>query len=98
MSLYLKALDIHVYFATTRDSYCLNGKNIEANAKAIHTLKSTLNDDYLSRVANIDSAFKYGALFSPLMNKCNIIRRVTQMKEVMLLIYTTWSKGMTPLR
>ena len=57
MSLYLKALGIHVFFATTKDSYCLNGKNIEANAKAIHALKSTLNDDYLSRVANLDSAF-----------------------------------------
>ena len=41
MSLYLKALGIHVYFATTRDSYCLNGKYNEANAKAIHALKST---------------------------------------------------------
>ena len=57
MSLYLKGLGIHVYFATTKDSYCLNGKNIEANAKAIHALKSTLNDEYLSRVSNIDSAF-----------------------------------------
>ena len=35
MSLYVKALGIHVYFATTKDSYCLNGKNIEANAKAL---------------------------------------------------------------
>ena len=42
MSLYLKALGIHVYFITTRDSYCLNGKNIEANAKALHALRSTL--------------------------------------------------------
>ena len=49
MSLYLKALGIHVYFVTTRDSYCLDGKNIEANAKAIHALKNTLNDEYLSR-------------------------------------------------
>ena len=57
MSVYLKALGIHVYFATTRNDYCLNGKNIEANAKAIHALKSTLNDNYLSRVSNIDSAF-----------------------------------------
>ena len=57
MFLYLKALGIHVYFATTRDSYCLNRKNIEANAKALHALRSTLNDDYLSRVANLDSAF-----------------------------------------
>ena len=57
MSLFLKALGINVYFATTKYSYCLNGKNIEANAKALHALKSTLNDDYLSRVANIESAF-----------------------------------------
>ena len=53
----LKALGIHVYFAITKDSYCSNGKNFEANAKALHALKSTLNDEYLSRVANIDSAF-----------------------------------------
>ena len=57
MSLYLKALGIHVYFATTKDSYCLNGKNIEANVKAPHALKSALNDEFLSRVSNIDSAF-----------------------------------------
>ena len=40
MSLYLKALGIHVYLATTNDYY-LNGKNLEANAKALHALKST---------------------------------------------------------
>ena len=57
MSLYLKALSIHVYFATIRDSYCLNGKHLEANTKAIHALKSTLNDEYLSRVSNFDSTF-----------------------------------------
>ena len=50
MSMYLKALRIHVYLATINDSYCLNGKNLEANAKAMHALKSTLNDDYLCRV------------------------------------------------
>ena len=57
MSMYLKAPNIHVYFATIKDSSCLNGKNLEANAKALHVLKSTLNDEYLSRVANFDSAF-----------------------------------------
>ena len=57
MSLYLKALCSHVYFANIKDSYCLNGKYLEANAKAIHALKSTLNDEYLSRVSNFDSAF-----------------------------------------
>ena len=57
MSLYLKGLGIHVYLATTNDSYVNNSKYIEANSKAIHALKSTLNDEYLSRVSNIDSAF-----------------------------------------
>ena len=57
MSLYLKALGIHVYLVTTNNAYCLNGKNLEANAKALHALMSTLNNEYLSRVSNIDSTF-----------------------------------------
>ena len=57
MSLYLKGLGIHVYLATIKDSYVNDSKNIEANAKALYALKSTLNDDYLSRVSNIESAF-----------------------------------------
>ena len=55
MSMYLKALGIHIYFATIKESYCLNDKHLEANAKAIHASKSTLNDEYLSRVSNLDS-------------------------------------------
>ena len=55
--MYLRALGIHIYFATIKDSYCLNGKHLETNAKAIHALKSTLNDEYLSRVSNFDLAF-----------------------------------------
>ena len=57
MSMYLKALGIHVYFVTIKDSYFINGKNLKANAKALHALKLTLNDGYLSRVSSIDSAF-----------------------------------------
>ena len=57
MSMYLKALGIHIYFTTIKDSYCLNIKNLDANAKALHALKSTLNNEYLSRVANFDLAF-----------------------------------------
>jgi len=57
MSMYLTALGIHVYLATIKGSYCLNGKHLEANTKAIHVLKSTLNDEYLSRVSNFDSIF-----------------------------------------
>ena len=57
MSMHLKALGIHVYFVIIKDSYCLNVKHLEANAKFIHVIKSTLNDDYLFRVSNIESAF-----------------------------------------
>jgi len=33
--MYIKALGIYVYFATIKNSYFTNGKNLEANAKAI---------------------------------------------------------------
>jgi len=55
--MYLKALVIHVYLATIKESYFVNGKHLEGNAKALHALKSTLNDDYLSRISNFDSTF-----------------------------------------
>ena len=55
--MYLKALGIHVYFATIKESYFVNCKYLDANTKAIHTLNLTINDDYLSRVSNVDSAF-----------------------------------------
>ena len=35
MSMYLKALGTYVYFSTIKDSYFVNGKNLEANAKAL---------------------------------------------------------------
>ena len=54
----LKTLGIHVYFATIKDSYFLNGKHLKANTNVIHALKSTLNDDYLFRVSNLGSALK----------------------------------------
>ena len=46
MSMYLQVLGIYVYLATIKDSYFVNGKHLETNAKAIHALKLTLNDDY----------------------------------------------------
>ena len=52
--MYLKALGIHVYFTTIKDSYFVNGKNLKANAKALHVLKSTLNDEYLSKVQTLN--------------------------------------------
>ena len=57
LSMYLKVIGIHVYFATIKDSYFINGKYLEANPKVIHAIKSTLNDDYLFRVSNIESTF-----------------------------------------
>ena len=41
MSMYLKALGIHDYFVTIKNSYFLHGKYLEANAKALHALRST---------------------------------------------------------
>ena len=52
--MYLKFLGIHVYLATIKESNFVNGKYLEANSKAIHALKLTLNDDYLSKVSYID--------------------------------------------
>ena len=53
MSMYLKVLGIHAYLATIKDSYFNNGKYLEANSKAIHAIKSTLNDDNLSRILTL---------------------------------------------
>ena len=83
MSTYLKALGIYVYLATIKDSYFVNSKYLEANTKVIYTLKSTLNDDYLFRVSNIDSIFIVWNTLFTLVNKRNITRRVTRMKKVL---------------
>ena len=98
MSLYLKALGFSVYLAITNNAYCLNGKNIEANSKAIHVLKSTLNNYYLCRVANLDSAFVVWNTILSLGEKNNIMRGATRILEVTLPTCATWSKGITPLR
>ena len=93
--MYLKALGIHIYLATIKKSYFVNGKYFEANAKALYALKSTLNDEYLFRVFNFDSAFVHSH-FSWGTNA--ILRGETRILEVILPTCATWSKGMTPLR
>jgi len=55
--MYLKALSIHVYLATIKNSYFINDKHHEVDTKAVHAIKSIINDDCLSRVSNIKSAF-----------------------------------------
>ena len=57
MSSYLEAFGLHVYLATTKRSYIKNGKYLEANEQFMIALKKTLNNDYLFKVANCDSAF-----------------------------------------
>ena len=92
--MFLKGLGIHVYLATIKDSYV--SKYIEANSKAIHALKSTLNNDvYLSRVANLDSVF---IVWNTILSLGEQMRGATRMLEVKLPMYATWSKGITPLR
>ena len=98
MSLYLKGLEIHIYLTTIKDSYFNNSKYIEANSKAIYALKSTLNDEYLSRDLTLIRLLLYGTLLSPLANKSNIMWGATRMLEVRLPTYATWSKGISPLR
>ena len=98
MSMYLKALWIHVYLPTIKYSYYLNGKHLEANSKAIHALNSTLNDEYLFRVSNLDSAFIVWNTIVSLDEQKQYYVGVTQMMKVILSTYATWSKGITPLR
>ena len=98
MSLYLKALGYNVYLATINNAYCLNGKNLKANAKALYALKSTLNDDYLSRVANLDLAFVVWNTLLSLGENDHTMRGVTRMLEATSPTCATWSKGITPLR
>ena len=98
MSMYLKGVGIHVYLATIKDSYCSNSKYLEANAKAIHVLKSILNDEYLSWVANLDSAFVVWNTIVSLGKQEQYLRGATRMLKVRLPTYATWSKGITPLR
>jgi len=98
MSMYLKALEIHVCFATIKDSYFINGKHLEANIKVIHAIKSTLNDECLSRVSNIESAFVVWNTLCSLEEQTPNEKRVTRRMKVMLLTCAIWSKGMTPLK
>ena len=58
MSAYLKALGLHVYFATTKSSYISNDKYIEANVQVLIALRQSLSKYYLSTISHYDSAFE----------------------------------------
>ena len=57
MSAYPKALDLHVYLATTKKSYVGNDKHIEANAQALIVLRQSLSKDYFSLILHCDFTF-----------------------------------------
>ena len=57
MSAYLKALGLHAYLATTKNSYINNGKYIEGNAQELIALRQSVSKDCLSMIFHCDFAF-----------------------------------------
>jgi len=57
MSAYLKALQLHVYLATTKKSFVDNVKYLEATTQAMDVIKHTLRKNYLFMISHCDSAF-----------------------------------------
>ena len=55
--MYLKTLGLHVFLAATKKCYLGNRNHIGANTLALEAIRSTLNNDYLMLVSNLDSAF-----------------------------------------
>ena len=96
MSLFLKGLGIHVYLVTIKDSYVNDSNYIEANSKAIHALKCTLNDEYLSRISNIDSAFVTWNIITSLDERIYIMPGEIRMLEATPPTCAIWSKGINP--
>ena len=60
MCVYLKALELHIYFATTKKSYLDNDKYVEANTQALEALKHALSKDYLSIISHYDLLLQCG--------------------------------------
>ena len=55
--MYLKTLGLHVFLAATKKCYLGNSNHIWANAQALEAIRSTLSNDYLMHISNLDSAF-----------------------------------------
>ena len=98
MSMYLKALSIHVYLATIKNSYFINGIYLEANVKALHLLKSTLSDDYLSRVSNFGSTFVVWITLISLGEQTQYYKESDLDEESVTSNMCFMVQGMTPLR
>ena len=50
-------LGLHVFLAATKRCYLGDRKHIGANAQALEAIRSTLSNDYLMLVSNLDSTF-----------------------------------------
>ena len=96
--MYLKALGIHVYLATIKESYFVNDKYFKANIKAIHALKSILNDEYLSRVSNIESVFVVWNTLISLSDQKQYYKGCNSDNESFTPNMCYMVQGMTPLR
>ena len=97
MSIYLKALGLHVYLVTTKKTSFGNAKYIEANVQALDALNHSLSKEYLSMISHCDSAFTvWNTLTSPALQMTNYVEKKSSGDESTNL--TKWSKGMTPLR
>ena len=95
--MYLKTLGLHVFLAATKKSYLGNSKHIEANAQALEALRSTLSNDYLMLVSNLDSTF---IVWNKLTTSTSKLQMPIQPEESSgdPSHNASWSKGMTPLR
>ena len=79
MSVYLKALTLHVYLATTKKTYFDNDKYIKANAQALVALRHTLRKDFLSMISHCDSAFAVlNTLTSPALQTTKYVKESSE--------------------
>ena len=65
---------MHVYLATTKKTYFVNVKYIEA--KALDALKHLLSKEYLSMISHCDSAFAmWNTLASPKLQTTKYVEK-----------------------
>ena len=80
--MYLKALGLHVYLATTKKSYLGNDKHIESNAQALVALRHTLSKYQFFILSHFDSAFTvWNILTSPELQTTNNVEKESSREE-----------------
>ena len=79
--MYLKTIGLYVFLAATKKSYLGNSKHIEANARALTALRSTLNKEYLCLVSHCHSGFIVWNTTSPALQKTNHVEMESSKDE-----------------